>query len=82
MFVLNLYRLDESGNKVQCYIRKNSSNIAAATVPAYSEDGINSSSGSAVVHLEPGDTVSVGECVGTDNISCYTTFIGFLLQAA
>ena len=81
MFVLNLYRKYASGSSVSCYIRKNGFDIAYANAPKYTEDNYNGGSGSAVVHLEPGDTVDVGYCVGTDNIYSYTSFMGFLLQA-
>ena len=81
MFVLNLYRKFASGSRVRCFIRKDSINIAYANAPKYTEDDWNCGSGSAVVHLEPGDTVDVGYCEGTDNIDGHTSFMGFLLQA-
>ena len=81
MFMLNLHRYRGSGSGVRCFIRKDSNYIACASAPKYTEDSYNSGSGSAVVHLEPGDTVYVGKCDGTDNISSDTSFMGFLLQA-
>ena len=81
MFVLNLYRGNASGSRVRCLIRKNSISIAYANAPKYTEDSFNGGSGSAVLHLEPGDKVDVGSCVGTDNIDNYTSFMEFLLQA-
>ena len=81
MFVLNLYRKYASDSRVRCNIRNDNGSIAYANAPKYTEDKWNSGSGSAVVHLEPGDKVDVGDCVGTDNISAYTSFMGFLLQA-
>ena len=81
MFVLNLYRLSASGSRVRCYIRKNSDYIGYANAPKYTEDKWNSGSGSVVVHMDPGDTVDVGVCVGTDNIENLTSFMGFLLKA-
>ena len=41
----------------------------------------SSGSGSAVVHLDQGDTVGVVGCTNTNNISLETSFIGFLLYA-
>ena len=81
MFVLNLYRRNETGSSVWCFIWKNSSSIGYAGAPEYSEAGLNGGSGSVVVHLDPGDTVYVGNCYGIDNISYFKSFMGFLLQA-
>ena len=80
VFILNLYKGTRAGS-VWCYIRKNGSNIALAYVPAESESGRYESSGSTVVHLDPGDKVDVGSCYNPGYIFYYTSFIGFLLHA-
>ena len=79
MFILNLYKKTDAGN-VWCWIRINGSGVTYANVPAESEY-YSESSGSTVVHLDPGDKVDVGDCTNPSNIDNLTTFIGFLLQA-
>ena len=84
MFVLNLYRHLASGNRLSCYLWKNrSTRIASAIAQENSGSMYSSGSGSAVVHLDTGDTVGVGECKGIDHITVTpeTSFIGFLLHA-
>ena len=82
VFVLNIYRRYASGNSVGCHIIKNGiTDLAYANAPEYSEGNYNGGSGSAVVHLDPGETVAVGDCIGNDNVSNVSSFMGFLLQA-
>ena len=80
LFILNLYR-KAGGNSVWCYIRKIGSRVVMVSVPADSEYGIFGSSGSTVVHLDPGDKVDVGDCHNPSDIDAWTSFLGFLLQA-
>ena len=80
--MLNVYRRDAAKSGVGCKIWKNgTTEIGYAKAPEHSEAAYNGGSASVVVHLEPGDTVCVGNCKGTDNISYHTSFMGFLLQA-
>ena len=79
VFILNLYKFT-GADRVYCYIRKNGNAVSLAFFPPESER-ISENSGSTVVHLDPGDKVDVGGCANPSDISCYTSFIGFLLQA-
>ena len=78
VFSVNLYCSD-AGNRVKCHIMKNRGTVSFANTPSFAKwlEG----SGSTIVHLELGDKVYVGSCVGADNILDRTTFNGFLLQA-
>ena len=80
VFILNLYT-GSTADGMSCDIRKNGSGVAYAEVPAESEFGLYQSSGSTVLHLDPGDTVDVGDCYNPSGISDWTSFNGFLLQA-
>ena len=80
VFSLNLYKKTGTSG-VTCWIRKNGSTKAAATVPSESGFGLYESSASTVLHLAFNDTVYVGSCSNPGNIASYTTFIGFLLKA-
>ena len=79
VFVLNLYRVNGLDH-VFCYIRKNGSKVAIGRIQLKSEQHAESS-GSTVVHLDPGDKVDVGNCDNPWEIDIRTSFIGFLLQA-
>ena len=82
VFVLNLYRHAASGKRLRCFVKKNRTAIIIKAIAQENSGGLYSSgSGSAVVHLDPGDTVGVVGCTNTDNISLETSFIGFLLHA-
>ena len=82
MFVLNLYRHGGSGERLFCHLKENGSIRLTVAIAQENSGGLyNSGSGSAVVHLDPGDTVSVAECSGVDELSLETSFIGFLLHA-
>ena len=80
MFILNLYKTNKN-DAVYCRIRKNGSSVAIARVPMENAYGWFESSGSTVVHLDPGDKVYVGDCINPSSINLNTSFIGFLLQA-
>ena len=79
VFILNLYR-GSGADYVYCYIRINGSYAAIGRVHLKSEQHAESS-GSTVVHLDPGDKVDVGTCGSPSEIDIRTSFIGFLLQA-
>ena len=77
MFSLNLYKSGYDGT--HCYIRKNGSGVAYATVPSAS--GFYHGSASTILYLNRGDMVDVGDCYKPENIDSFTSFIGFLLKA-
>ena len=77
MFIVNLYKT----GVVKCSIRKNGIGVAWVNVLADSGNGLNGSSGSILLHLNPGDEVYVGYCENPSIIDNWTTFIGFLLKA-
>ena len=81
IFVVNLYRFNRDDNRLKCYIQKNGTKVVDANAPASSEYEWSGGSGSTVVHLDQGDTVNVGSCLGDNNFSMFTSFMGFLLQA-
>ena len=80
MFILNMYK-KSGADGVYCYIRKNRSNVVKVSVSTQSGYGLYESSGSTVLHLDPGDKVDVGYCGNPSDIVFFTSFIGFLLQA-
>ena len=63
-----------------CFIRKNGMETAAYAEVAV-DGSKDQSSTSVILQLDRGDVVDVGSCSGTNNISSFSTFNGFLLRA-
>ena len=67
-----------------CWINKNGVHVAIADCNANNEtaDAYLESSNSVILHLVPGDIVSVGDCSDIDTIyyGWQTSFSGFLLR--
>ena len=83
MFILSLYRniIDVTlwfGGSVRCAIRKNGQSVVIADCNRHHLP----CTGSTVLHLEPGDSVDVGDCTMVyASIHNSTSFVGFLLHA-
>ena len=85
LFHLDLYKMSQA-DRVQCGIFKSfpdggQTSLSFASVAGEtSKTGDYESSTTAIVHLEQGDCVYVGFCVGYNNMNFATAFVGTLLN--
>ena len=80
VFILNLYKKDTVNDRVYCYIRRNSEDVAIANVPDFNDFiHYHGGTGATVLSLKQGDTVYAGDCSEVDHLYYHTNFMGFLL---
>ena len=83
VFTLHLYKYPANFDYVECYIRKNAiEQIKVFNNPdADSDIGHYEATGSAILHLIPGDIVDLGASTSISAMDSWTSFSGFLLAA-